>query len=92
MEINKIDFLEIRMAFDELINGKITREEVSSWANKLQCAQDNNTLVYSPDNMEDKIWKAIQFLQGVDLKDSPSTYLHNLEDIRSFYSSVLKDD
>lgn len=51
--------------------------------------EDDGTLVYEPALDEDKIWNALLFLSGIDLKDTPYTYLHSLEDITSYLDNNL---
>lgn len=70
---------EIKQAFDALITEKKSREEIASWAQKAQLAEDNSDLKYEPPSAEDKIWDGIEYLMGVDLKDIDGSYLHSLE-------------
>ncbi|MDN3505825.1 MAG: hypothetical protein P0S96_01180 [Simkaniaceae bacterium] len=68
---------EVRDAFDNLINKSRSREEISSWAENLQLAEDNNDLEYYPKMEGDKIWDALDYLNGVDLRDLDGSYLHS---------------
>lgn len=70
---------EIKQAFDALITEKKSREEITSWAQKRQEAEDNDRLEYDPPSEEDKIWDGIEYLMGVDLKDTDGSYLHTIE-------------
>lgn len=81
MEITVIELKYLISVFEKILEDKLTREEASDWANSLQLVEDEGVLNYSPNESENQIWEGIQFLQGIDLKDSPTTYLHNLEDI-----------
>jgi hypothetical protein len=78
MELN---LTTIRTKFDEILSAMITRESVSDWARELREASDRNELTISPIEEKRRIWKALLFLEGVDMKDAPNSYLHNEEDI-----------
>jgi hypothetical protein len=80
----KISLNEIKQAFDFLIKEKKSREELASWAQKFQLAEDDGELEYDPPNEEDKIWRAITYLMGVDLKDTDGSYLHSVENFIDF--------
>ena len=75
----KISLNEIKQAFDFLIKEKKSREELASWAQKFQLAEDDGVLEYDPPSEEDKIWDGIEYLMGVDLKDIDGSYLHTIE-------------
>jgi hypothetical protein len=45
----------------------------------------NNLINETISQEEDRIWKGIQYLLGVDLKEDLITYLHTVEDFRSYY-------
>lgn len=72
----------VREQFDSLISGTASRERVSDWARSIREADDRDEVQLSSDEDGDRIWKAVLFLEGVDLKDSPETYLHNEADIQ----------
>lgn len=75
----KISLNEIKEAFVSLIKEDKSREEIATWAQKLQFAEDDGNLEYIPPNEEDKIWDGIEYLTGVDLKDIDGSYLHSVE-------------
>ncbi len=85
----KISLNEIKQAFDDLIKERISREEIASWALKLQFAEDDSNLIYDPPTEEKKIWSAIGYLAGVDLKDSPKSYLHSVDDFIEFKNKLV---
>lgn len=51
---------------------------------KLQFAEDDSDLIYDPSTEEKKIWNAIGYLTGVDLKNSPESYFHSIDDFIEF--------
>jgi hypothetical protein len=75
----KISLNEIRKAFDSLIKEEKSREELASWAQNVQFAEDDDNLEYDPPSAEDKIWDGIEYLMGVDLRDIDGSYLHSME-------------
>ena len=80
----KVSLLEIINILDELIEDKLSREDASDWAKKRQFAEDNGELEYEPASKEQLIWDAVLYLEGVDLKDGPSSYLHVVDDFREY--------
>ena len=77
-----VSLQEIQVILNKLLDNSMTREDASSWAFRLREAADNYELEFIPSSKEDLIWELILFLEGVDLKDSPDSYLHNQDDIR----------
>lgn len=86
----EVSTLEIRRVFNDLLNERRTREEVASWASALRRAEDTGSLRYVPSNAEAEIWKALEFLMGIDLKESPNTYLHELGQVRAYWEEHSK--
>ncbi len=75
---------ELSSAFDDLVSGTRTREDVSSWATELRVAHDEDRLAFDPANAQPMLWRAILYLTGVDLRTSPSEYLHVPADFEKF--------
>ncbi|MGA0559044.1 hypothetical protein ACO2Q8_20470 [Larkinella sp. VNQ87] len=80
----KISLDELKLTLQRVLQGEVTREEAANWAFKLREMGDNNSLEYAPEDSEQKIWDAILVVEGIDLKDSPNSYLHNNDDIQRF--------
>jgi hypothetical protein len=80
-------------SLNEIINnlksvllGDKTREEVSDWAS-CYVMTDNPTI----DNED--VWDLLKTICGIDILDSPTSYLHNEDDINSWIkkaSALLK--
>ncbi|WP_313902629.1 MULTISPECIES: DNA-binding protein [Bacillus] len=47
----------------------MTREQVSDWAENYVSSDD-------PEIDDDQVWDMLVLLSGIDLKDSPNSYLH----------------
>lgn len=72
-----------------MLAAEITREEAASWAISLTEKDDSRDLEYFPAANEEDIWDALEFLSGVDAKDSPDSYYFILIDIESYYTNWL---
>ena len=68
---------DIRKKFDALQSGLESREEVADFALRAMKADDAQSLKMDAAS-SDKIWEAILYLSGVDLKDTPDSYLHSV--------------
>ena len=75
---------EISRIFNALIEHTRTREEIAQWAHDVQKAEDARQLELEPKSEATRIWKAITYLSGVDLKSSASEYLHDIDDFLAF--------
>ncbi|MDN0191733.1 DNA-binding protein [Bacillus stercoris] len=79
MVINLIEpnLLECTNKIKSVLTGQTTREEVSDWA---------GTYVYAdePEGEDDRVWDMLILLSGIDLKDSPETYLHSTDDLNDW--------
>lgn len=79
---------DIKCKFNELINEEISREDADEWAYIRMQAYDDGNLEFQPSNDQELLWGAIQYLYGIDIKDSPSSYLHSLEDIQVVFETT----
>ncbi|ANE48685.1 DNA-binding protein [Paenibacillus swuensis] len=73
---------EIIYKLNMILQGKLSREEVSDWASEY-VMQDE------PNIADEIVWDFLQVVSGVDIKDSPDEYLHverDLEDWIKKYS------
>jgi hypothetical protein len=80
----KVTFDEIKKIINNLIDESMTREQISDWALLRQKAEDREDLEYEPNKEEERIWNAIIYLQGVDLKNIDGGYLHSKQDFIQF--------
>lgn len=77
----ELGLVPIREKFDQVLAAATTREEASQWARLLRESYDRGGVTFWPAQDRRKIWNALLFLEGVDLKDGPNSYLHNETDI-----------
>lgn len=74
----KVTIGDIRKKFHDLINEVESREEIAKFAARAIEADDRESLEIDHE-FEQKIWESIIYLSGVDLMDSPYTYLHSTD-------------
>lgn len=86
----KISLNEIKQAFEFLIEGAKSREELSNWALMLEAANDSKKLEYDPPHDKMRIWRGIQYLTGVDLLDMGGSYLHSIDNFIQFRDQTIQ--
>ena len=84
----QVHLSDVQRAFDDLVAGSRTREEIASWADSAIKADDDEQLSLDPKEARDRIWRAITYLTGVDLKTSPTTYLHSTADFIAYRKTL----
>ena len=83
---------DIKKVFEDLIDGKITREDANQWAYNLMQARDNFDLIRLPENYSEKLRdKGIMYLLAADLKINSSEYFEEMKYIEEFYKNEWKD-
>jgi len=83
---------DIKKVFEDLIDGKITREDANQWAYNLVQAGDNFDLIHLPENYFEKLHhKGIMYLLAADLKINSSEYFEEMKYIEEFYKNEWKD-
>lgn len=87
MELSRSD---IQNVFQDLIEGRISREDADRWAYARMQAFDSNDLSFNPKVDEELLWDAVQYLYGIDTKLSPEEYMHSIDDIETEYLSRWK--
>ena len=84
----KVFLNEIKQIFDDLIEEKKSREEIAMWASTRQTANDIDDLEFEPVIEKKKMWRAITYLMGVDLRDLDGSYLHSIENFNEFIKKI----
>lgn len=79
---------DIQRAFDDLESDSRSREEIANYATAAMRADDSGLLVMEPRAEAAQIWKAITYLSGVDIKETPDTYLHCREDFTAYRAEL----
>ncbi|MFE9890022.1 hypothetical protein [Streptomyces scopuliridis] len=75
-------FLEARRLLVGLLSGQVGREEVADWALDRIKDEEKN---YSANTA---LWNLLDRLSGVDLKRSPESYLHGIEDFEAWLADA----
>lgn len=66
-----------------ILNDQAAREEVSDWACEYVAADD-------PAVEDETVWEMLVYLSGFDLKDSPDSYLHTIEELKDWVQGYMK--
>jgi hypothetical protein len=82
-QVPSIDDVEAKLV--DLINGVITREEVSEWASEYIVYDDPQ--IY-PEVENPVVWDAICKLSGADSISTDRLYLHGPEDFRIWLDEI----
>lgn len=78
----------IEEMFADLESEAKSREFVATFAAQAMKADDTGSLIMEPPSEVPRIWKAITYLSGVDIKESPGIYLHCAEDFVEFRKEI----
>lgn len=84
----RLTLSDIERVFFDLESGSKSREQIAEFAGRVLRSNDDGTLLMEPQSDAPKIWEAAKYLCGVDLKESPNTYLHCIEDFIEFRTSL----
>lgn len=86
----KLTIAMVKKVFSDVIQEKITFEEASDWALKINKLDEMKRLEYCHEDFR-KIFKGINFLMGIDLLSSPGIYQYSIDDVKyqcdQFYGS-----
>lgn len=84
----RITLEDIQRAFADLESESKSREQIADFASEALRSSDAGTLLMEPQTDAAKIWEAIKYLCGVDLKQSPESYLHCVQDFIEFRTGL----
>ncbi len=76
-----LDMTTIQAKYDAVRDGACTREDASNWARELREADDRKELTITPEADRKQIWEALSFLEMYDMKNSPTEYMYDEEDL-----------
>lgn len=65
-----------------VLSGEMTREEASDWAESYVMCDD-------PEIDDDMVWDLLMIISGIDILDSPTSYLHSEEDIEEWIKDAI---
>jgi hypothetical protein len=87
----EVDLQTVRRVFEDVLAGRMTREQADRWAYTVVQQEEAGTLVYSPAADKERIWSGVMYLYGVDIMESSGEYLHSDDDIRTAMKEKLGD-
>ena len=78
----EVDLQAVRRVFEDVLNGRMLREQADRWAYAVVREEETGVVTYSPRRERERIWAGVMYLYGIDMKTSPNAYLHTDDDIR----------
>lgn len=85
----EIDLQTVWRAFDDVLSGRMSREQAGRWACSVVQNEEAGALTYLPSSDKQRIWSGVMYLHGLDAMESPGEYLHTDEDIRAAMKAKL---
>lgn len=71
--------------FEQLLSGQKSHEDAAEWASRLRRLDDTRELSFDSPGDDIRVIRALEYLEGVDLKDGLTNYLHDDVNIRMFF-------
>src|SRR5450432_1607180 len=78
----EVDLRVVRRVFEDVLNGRMLREQADRWAYAVVQAEEIGVVKYSPPRERERIWAGVMYLYGIDAMKAPNAYLHSNDDIR----------
>src|ERR1700760_4818166 len=85
----EIDLQAVRRAFEDVLDGRMSREQADRWAYAVVREEETGVVAYAPAHERDRIWAGVMYLYGIDAMKAPNAYLHCGDDIRSAMMAIL---
>jgi hypothetical protein len=78
----EVDLQTVRRVFEDVLNGRMLREQADRWAYAVVQDEESGVVRYSPPRERERIWAGVMYLYGIDTMKAPNVYLHSDDDIR----------
>ena len=78
----EVDLQAVRRVFEDVLNGRMLREQADRWARAVVHEEETGVVTYSPPRERERIWAGVMYLYGIDTMTAPNAYLHTDDDIR----------
>jgi len=78
----ELDLRAVSRVFDDVLNGRMSREQADRWAYAVVQEEETGVVKYSPPRERGRIWAGVMYLYGIDAMKAPNAYLHSDDDIR----------
>jgi len=88
----EVDLRAVRLVFQEVLNGRMLREQADRWAYAVVREEETGVVKYSPPHERERIWAGVMYLYGIDTMKAPNAYLHSNDDIREAMMACLCDN
>jgi hypothetical protein len=85
----EVDLQTVRQVFEDVLNGRMLREQADRWAHAVVQVEETGVVTYSPPRERERIWAGVMYLYGIDAMTAPNTYLHTDDDIKEAMTASL---
>jgi hypothetical protein len=85
----EIHLQAVRRVFEDVLNGRVTREQADRWAYMVMQEEETGVVAYAPPHERERIWAGVMYLYGIDAMKAPNAYLHSGDDIRAAMVAYL---
>jgi hypothetical protein len=85
----EVDLQAVLRVFEDVLNGRMPREQADRWAYAVMQEEETGVVAYSPSHDRERIWAGVMYLYGIDMMEAPNTYLHSNDDIREAMMASL---
>ena len=85
----QVDLQAVRRVFEDVLNGRMSREQADRWAYAVVQDEESGVVTYSPPRERERIWAGVMYLYGIDTMKAPNTYLHSNDDIREAMMAIV---
>ena len=84
----KITFEDVAQRFEAVIAKRLSFDAADRWAWSVMLAEDAGTLEFEPESDEERIWRGVSYLHGIDMETAPGSYLYSVEDVREAFLRI----
>ena len=85
----EVDLQAVRRVFEDVLNGRMSREQADRWAYGVVREEETGVVAYSPPRERERIWAGVMYLYGIDTMKAPNAYLHSNDDVREAMMAIL---
>jgi hypothetical protein len=85
----EVDLKAVRRVFEDVLNGRMLREQADRWAHAVVQEEETGVVTYSPPRERERIWAGVMYLYGIDTMTAPNAYLHTDDDIKEAMTARL---
>ena len=90
--MTRLTMIDLKIVFLNVIKEKKSFEEASNWASALMIKNEEDKLDIYPSKDRSKFFSGLTYLSGLDLKSSPTEYLHSIEDVIHKFHRLFENE